>query len=182
MKKLLMTMALGLGMAGLTAEVGAQETSWVHLRVSQAEGATISIDLPVSLVGMALEMAGNRAVLEGLARFGENDQMRLDDLRALWAELRQVGDGQFVDITEGGSRVRMFREGDRVSIHADDGESATVKIEVPVAVVDILLGSEGEGLDFVGALQELARTGSGDIVEIIDGDNTVRAWVDSSGG
>jgi hypothetical protein len=182
MKKFLMATVLGLGMTGFAVDAQAQDGSWVHLRVTEAEGATVSIDLPVSLVGMALEVAGNQAALEGAARFGQNDNMGLDDLRALWAELRDAGDGQFVDITEEGSRVRMFREGDRVSINAEEGDATRVKIEVPISVVDILLGDEGDSLDFVGALHELSRTGSGDIVEIIDGDNTVRAWVDNNGG
>jgi hypothetical protein len=176
-----MAAVIGLSLTLSAAAASAQQGSWVHVRVAEEGGASFNLDLPISLVSAALSMADERAEGESTVRFG-TEGMDVAGLREIWRELSAAGDAEFLRMEEGGETVRIFREGDRVSFHADEGDTKRIRIEVPFSVVDVLLGTEGDSLDVVGALEELARTGNGDVVEIMDGGSTVRAWVDRNPG
>jgi hypothetical protein len=156
-----------------------QDASWVHVRIQESDGAQASIDLPVALVEVAMSMmeqkAGERAGTDFDVDIGEDVQV--EDLRRMWNELRDAGDAQFFRSQKDGEEVRVYREGDRVFIQAD-GDDKTVRVQVPVGVVDVLLEGEGETLNLVGAMRALARSGSEDVIEIREGQKTVRAWVD----
>jgi hypothetical protein len=160
-----------------------QNASWVHIRVQESDGAQASIDLPVGLVEAAMSImereAGERAGGDLNVEIG--DDVQVEDLRRMWNELRDAGDAQFFRAQKEGEQVRVYREGDRVFFQTD-GEEKTVRVQVPVAVVDVLLEGEGDSLNLVGAMRELARSGSEDVIEIREGQKTVRAWVDSQQG
>ena len=186
MRRTIMRGALS-ALAGAVLVVGPvraqQDASWVHIRVQESDGAQASIDLPVGLVEVAMSMmereAGERAGSDLDLEIG--DDVRVQDLRRMWNELRNAGDAQFFQAQKEGEHVRVYREGDRVFFQTD-GEEKTVRVQVPVAVVDVLLEGEGDSLNLVGAMRELARSGSEDVIEIREGQKTVRAWVDSQQG
>jgi hypothetical protein len=164
--------------------VGAQQdASWVHVRIQESDGSQASIDLPASFVEVAMSMMQR----EGGERAGSGldveigDDVQIQDLRRMWNELRDAGDVQFFRAEKEGEQVRVFREGDRVFFQTD-GDEKTVRVQVPVAVVDALLEGEGESLNLVGAMRELARSGNEDVIEIREGQKTVRAWVDAQQG
>jgi hypothetical protein len=174
-------------LAGILLVVGPiraqQNASWVHVRVQESDGAQASIDLPVGLVEVAMSImereAGERAGGDLNVEIG--DDVQVQDLRRMWNELRDAGDAQFFRAQKEGEQVRVYREGDRVFFQTD-GDEKSVRVQVPVAVVDILLEGDGASLNLVGAMRELARSGSEDVVEIREGQKTVRAWVDSQQG
>jgi hypothetical protein len=174
-------------LAGILLVVGPiraqQNASWVHVRVQESDGAQASIDLPVGLVEVAMSImereAGERAGGDLNVEIG--DDVQVEDLRRMWNELRDAGDAQFFRAQKEGEQVRVYREGDRVFFQTD-GDDKTVRVQVPVAVVDVLLEGEGDSLNLVGAMRELARSGSEDVIEIREGQKTVRAWVDSQQG
>ena len=57
----------------------------------------------------------------------------------------------------------------------------SVRVEIPVDVVDALLSGDGDRLNLVGALERLKER-RGDLVRIIDGDERVHIWIDEEQG
>jgi hypothetical protein len=55
-----------------------------------------------------------------------------------------------------------------------------VRVDIPVGVVDALLSGDGESFNLLAAINELEGN-TGDIVNIEDGDETVRVWIGSQG-
>jgi hypothetical protein len=48
-------------------------------------------------------------------------------------------------------------------------------------VVDTLLEGEGDELNLVGALREMANSNAnGEIIQVKDGDTNVRVWIDTN--
>lgn len=174
-----MLASAGAAQAHAQAEADAAgEASWIHVRVDEADGAQVSLNLPMSLVDVALDAAGEDAFDEDDLRL-EGD-VEIDDLRRMWRELRDAGDAEFVDVRDGDEHVRVFRRGDRVFVHVDEDDREKVRIEMPAAIVDALLGTEGDRLDVEAAARELARVGDREMVRIDDEGTTVRIWVDDS--
>jgi len=183
MRKRLTAIALGAALVTLSlAPVArAQDAQWIHVRVNEQDGAKVSVNLPVSLLEIALEIAEKEAFkgTPGL-HLGDHADIDVADLRRIWNQLRESGDAEYVNVQDNEETVRIFREGDRVLIHVNDGDDETVRVEVPFSVVDTLLQGEGDELNFAGALRELAATNNGEIVQVRDGDTDVRVWIDSN--
>ena len=52
---------------------------------------------------------------------------------------------------------------------------------MPFSVVDTLLEGDGDELNLVGALREMARSSdSGEIIQVKDGETNVRIWIDNN--
>lgn len=154
------------------------ETSWVHVRVDEADGARVNVNLPVSLVEVALEVAGKEAFDRDDLRLDPDGDVTLEDLRRLWGELRDVGDAEIVEVRDGDEHVRVFRRGGTVHVQVDEGGRETVRVQMPASIVDALLGTEGDELDLEAAVRELARTGNQEVVRVDDEGTSVRVWVD----
>jgi len=93
-----------------------------------------------------------------------------------------VGDADFVEIEDGDTRVHISQRGDRVLIRTAEGDRSRVRMEMPSVVVEALLGTDSERLHLRDAVRELARTGSQDILEVQDGETTVRVWIGENVG
>lgn len=177
----------------LPAATGAQpaaeaddEGQWVHVRVDEADGAEVSLNLPISLVDVALAKAAEGRLAEDDLDLGAHGDLSVDDMRRIWRELRDAGDTDFVDVRDGEEHVRVYRRGDRVHVDVDEDGRETVRVRMPASIVDALLSSEGDSLDVPAAARELARSGEREVVRIDDREEgtSVRIWVDrdSSGG
>lgn len=163
--------------ASQTAREGAK---WIHVRVDEEEGAKVAINLPISLVDVAVDMAREEALDAGDFDLGEDSKVRIEDLRKMWRELKGAGDAEFVNVQDGDDHVRIFRQGDKVHVQVDEKDQKTVRIEMPSSIVDALLSSEGEELNLEAAARELGRIGQQDVVTIDDEGTRVRIWVDAS--
>lgn len=154
---------------------------WIHVEVMEdgEEGAKVKVNLPLSMARIALEMAPEDVFAEGRMQIDDHD-FTIDDLRELWKELRESGDAEFVTVEDGDETVRVFRKGDRIFVQTDeDGEGdETVRIEVPVALVDALLSGRGDDFNYDAALAALEDMDETDIVLVRDGDDVVRVWID----
>lgn len=154
---------------------------WIHIEVLEngEEGASVKVNLPLSMARIALEMAPEEVLSEGRIQIDDED-FTVDDLRRMWKELRNAGDAEFVTVKEGDESVRVFRKGDRIFVQtdADEDEDEMVRVEVPVALVDALLSGTGDELDLDAAVKALEGMGKSDIVLVRDGEDTVRIWVD----
>ena len=174
--------AVSLCLAALPA--AAQESKpWIHVHFTEggASPKNIRVNLPLSVVGVALEVAPEKIVEKGRVRLNNAD-ISIADMRRLWAALRDSGDSEFVNVEDGNRSVSIVREADRVLIRIGDlkdGKDAQVHVEIPVKVVDALLATEGEELDIAGALDRL-QSERGEIIRVIDGDTNVRIWIDET--
>lgn len=162
----------------------AQEAKpWIHVHVTEGGGSSrnIRVNLPLSVVGVALEVAPEKIVQKGRVRL-KNADISITDMRRLWAALRDSGDSEFVNVEDGNQSVSIAREADRVLIKIgdlEDGKDAKVRVEIPIKVVDALFAAEGEDLDIAGALDRL-QSERGEIIRLIDGDKKVRIWIDET--
>lgn len=159
----------------------AEGPSWLHVQVTEggAKDAKVSVNLPLSLVDVALDVANDEHLQGGRIKL-EHSDMSVADLRRLWAELKKAGDTEFVAVEEKDESVRVERKGDRVMVRVADKQAGTekVRVDVPMGVVDALLSGEGDSLNLRAALVELKRTANGEFIHVNDGDSRVRVWID----
>lgn len=185
-KRKLLALVLGAVVITVGGVAQAQESTdaqWIHVRVNEDSGAKVSVNLPISLLEVALDIAQQHGFEghDGMnLRLGRHGDMELADLRKMWTELREAGDAEYVNVEDGDETVKIFRQGDRVMIQVNDDDEQQVRVEVPFSVVDTLLGGEGDELNLTGALRELARTNDGEIVQVQGGDTNVRVWIDTN--
>ena len=169
------TLAAAVVVPALPAE--AQEARWLHVRVEEPGETRLSVNLPLALVEIGLDIADRHVMHEKDFHWGRDGKVTVADLRRMWAELEAVGDADLVEIEDGDTRVHISRRGDRVLIRADEGDRSRIRMEMPAVVVAALLGTDDERLNLRAAVQELARTGTQDILEVRDGETTVRVWI-----
>lgn len=152
--------------------------SWIHVSVDEADGKKVRVNLPVSLAEVAAEIAGKEALEAGRIDWDSHENVSLEDIRRMWRELRDAGDTDLVEVREDGEHIRIVRRGDRVLVHVNEGDEETVRVEMPVRLVDAVLGTEGESLDLAAAMRELIRSGHGELVRVQDDETEVRIWID----
>lgn len=190
MNRKLLSLVVGAAMllaVGATAQ--AQTAGWIHIRVMEDEGTSVNVNLPMSLISVAMELAQKHAFngdmdfgdeFDGHVRFGHGNDFEVEDIRRMWAELRDAGDADYVQVQDGDENVNIYRRGDIVYIEVDKDGDNKVRLQVPFSVVDVLLDGEGNELNLVGALEEMASSNNGEILQVNDGDTTVRIWIDDN--
>lgn len=154
----------------------ADESLWLHVRVDEAHGAKVTVNLPLALIEKAIPLLPDEH-----ARHLDFDHRAIEadlaDLRAMWSEVRGGPDMTFVTVEDGDETVKVWKKEGTVFVEvrdASDGERVDVRL--PVAVVDAFLG--GQDFDLQAALRALVEHGRGDIVEVRDAEDHVRVWVD----
>ncbi len=174
----------GLLAFGMAAGVAAAQppTGWLHVRVEEsgAKASKVSVNLPLSVVEVALKAAPETIESKGRIHLGsDKHDLSLDDARRIWAELRKAGDMDFVTVDEGDEHVQVARKGDLVLVHVTKaGQKAEeVSVEVPVDLVDALLSGTGEQVNLQAMLTQLQKR-RGDIVRVKGDDANVRIWID----
>lgn len=186
MRKAILTVATAAMLAVPAAALHAQQAgadqsqadSWIHIRVDEEDGAKVRVNLPASLAAIAGDMAGKQIAEEGDLEFGAEGEVSLDDIRRMWRELQDAGDADFVEVQEENERVRVYRRGDRVHIDVDEDGEQKVRVRMPAALVDAILGTEGDELNVTAAMEKLARSSHGELVQVQDGKTSVRIWID----
>ncbi|NKB88225.1 MAG: hypothetical protein GKS06_08400 [Acidobacteria bacterium] len=190
MTRKVLTLALGaiLVLAAGTPALG-QTAEWIHIRVTEDEGTNVNVNLPMSLITVAMEIAQQHVSdeamdfgddFDGRISFGRHHDMEVEDLRKMWQELRDAGDADYVQVEDGDETVNIYRRGERVFIEVDEDGDEKVRMQVPFSVVDVLLDGEGNELNLVGALNEMAQNNDGEVLQVNDGDTTVRIWIDDN--
>ena len=182
MKKLILA---GVGLAVLLAApaLAAAETPWIHVRVEEPEKQTkVSVNLPLSVVEVALEAAPELIESHGDLHLGEEHKLHIETARKMWRELSAVGDAELVSVESEEENVKVMRKGDLVQVFVDkvgkEGEGdEEVRIEVPVALVDAVLSGEGEEINLKAVVAELQNQ-RGNIVTVREKGTSVRIWID----
>lgn len=156
------------------------QTPWIHVEVNEAgaDESSVKVNLPLSLVKVALEAAPERLIDEGRVRFVEGD-FKVADLRRLWRGLRDSGEAELASVDSDDEHVRIRREGDLVLVTVEDRREGAqeVRVEVPVDVIDALLSGDGEELNVLAAVDRLQGR-RGELVRVADGETKVRVWID----
>ena len=170
----------GVGLVALLVVPAAAhaETPWIHVRVEEPEKQTkVAVNLPLSVVEVALEAAPEMIESHGKVKFGEKHGMKLEDVRKIWAELAAVGDAELVSVEDKDQTVKVWRKADQVHVLVEKAGKEEVRVEVPVSLVDALLSGEGDTVNIKAAVAELQKK-RGDIVTVSEPDTTVRVWID----
>jgi hypothetical protein len=172
---------VGLGVVlGTNPPLRAQGPSpWLHVRVEETRGSKVNVNLPLSVVEVALKAAPETVMGDDHFHFGRHGRdLRISDFRKMWQELKKTPDVDLVTTEERDEKVTVAKKGDLVLVHVEKaGGREEVHVEVPTAVVDALFEGDSDTLNVRGALA-LLQTRRGDIVRVNDKDNTVRVWID----
>jgi hypothetical protein len=154
------------------------DTPWIHVRVEEAKKQSkVAVNLPLSVVEVALEAAPEMIESHGKIRFGEKHGMKLEDVRKIWAELSAVGDAELVTVEDKDETVKVWRKDDQVHVRVEKAGKEEVRVQVPVSLVDALLSGEDDTVNIKAAVAELQKK-RGDIVTVSEPDTTVRIWID----
>lgn len=175
-------LSLGAVQAQEAAEADVQG-SWIHVRVEKEDGGTAEINLPLAMADAAYEMAESEGMEDHDLRFGRHHDVDIEHIRSMWRELRDVEEAELVNIRDDDEHLRIFKRDDRVYVQVDEDGREEVRIDLPAAIVDALLGGESDRLDLAAAARELARFGDQEVVRIQDDEGSrIRIWVDQTSG
>lgn len=144
----------------------------LHVEVNETGGDQVSISVPIGFAKAALAIAG-KVDMEM-----EKEDISVEELREAWTALRESDESAVIDVKDGEDRVHITNERGMVYVDVAEAGRDSVKIRVPEEAVDALLSGTGNKLDLGAALGALQENHVGDIVNIEDGGDRVRIWID----
>jgi len=174
------TLLTAVAVAMLLAAPAAAADRWLHVKVDEAGGAKVNVNLPLHLIEMAFDMIPEDVShdLDQEVRVELNEAgFELEELRTLWFELRDGEDATFVTVEDGETTVAVRKVGDYFVAETVDSVDSRVDVRFPAAVIDALF-SGGDRLDFAAAVRALADHSEGDMVTVRDRGTSVRVWID----
>ena len=176
MKNLLLSLTLILLCAGISS---AASKMWVHVHVEDtAKEETVKINLPISIIETMLPIIQEKQIEKGHINFNNTD-LRVEDLRKVWNEIRDEGDMEFVSIQNRDGNVRVYVEGNFLLVQPEQkSKNGKVDIRIPLKVVDAMLSGKGNELNLTAAVKALRDSGVKDIITVRDKDSSVRVWID----
>lgn len=176
-------LVVAFSLLALLASPAAASDQWFHVRVDEADGAEVSVNLPLSLIESAFKLIPEDVTDE------MNDELQVElndagfsinELRNLWDEIRYGQDATYLTVREDDTSFAVRKSGDMLLIESDETSETQINVRFPLPVVDALFSGPDNRLDFGAAIQALADYGGGeDMVTVRDGDSTVRVWVDN---
>ena len=161
---------------------GAAQGPFIHIEVRShgGEAGSVNINLPLAVAQIAITAMQDSVSRQVSTHLSQGD-LKVSDLRKMWKAMRDAGQTEFVTVQKKGESVRIFREGEKVVVTVNEGDAKDkVRIQVPITLMDALLGGEGEQVDLAAAVNELGRIGKGELVRVEDsgkGDQ-VRIWIE----
>ncbi|MCI0413089.1 hypothetical protein L0222_09840 [bacterium] len=176
MKNLFLSFTLILLCAGISS---AASKMWVHVHIEDtAKEETVKINLPISVVETMLPLIEEKQVRKGHFNFNDSD-LKVEDLRKVWNEIREEGDMEFVTIESRDNNVRVYIEGNFLLVQPQEkSKNSKVDIRIPLKVVDAMLSGKGNELNLTAAIKALRDSGVKDIITVKDNDTSVRVWID----
>lgn len=155
---------------------------WLHVRAVECSGSgtRVSINVPLSVVTALAPMIEDKA--------GDRIRLRINDrdltgaeLRELVAELRNGPDGRVLTVSKRGREsTTIEKAGATFVVRTVERDGDTTRVTFNGAVLAALTATQhGDELDVAAAVRALASVGSGDLVLVDDGNDTVRIWIDA---
>ena len=169
--------------AELVGRPASQQESepWIHVAVTGDRNTNMNLNLPLAAVTAMLALAPETIVQDGQVQLGGSTELPVAEIREMWRELRGAGDVEFVTMQHEGQDVRIAREGEKILVIVSDSDGdatdESVRVEIPVPVVDALFSGDGDTLNIRAAVDELS-TLRGELVRVIESDNNIRVWID----
>jgi hypothetical protein len=152
---------------------------WFHVRVDEPSGAEVAVNLPLSLIEMAVSMIPEDFSDQVHVELNQ-DGFSIQQLHQLWQEVKDTGDATFVTVKDGDQTVEVSRSGNYLIAQTVGDGDTQIDVRFPLEVVDALFSSGPDRLDIAAAVRALANYADGDMVTVRDNDTTVRVWVDDS--
>ncbi len=156
-----------------------EETRWINVHVTEhSEGTNVEVHLPLNLVLSVLKSVD----VENFHR-GQID-LDIDDVEIDWAEIfaavKDAPDGKFVTVNSPDANVSVSKQSGTLLIDVNeiDGESAKVKVTVPVEFMDALSINEESQIDVAALLESFDRLPNGDLVTVESDEANVRVWIE----
>ena len=163
----------------IAGAASAASNLWFHVRVDEADGAKVTVNLPVSMIEKAIQMIPEKHLNHQGMHFSDHE-MTPADMRELWTELRDSPDMTFVKVEEEGEDVKIWKESGFLYVSVLEAEgNEKVDVRVPFAVVDALLSGDEDEFNIEAAIHALVQEGEGELVTVTSDNDNVRIWVDS---
>ncbi len=165
-------------LAALAAPASAGER-WLHVRVrgSGGEAGSINVNVPLDAVQGLLPLVASGGLTGGLLHLdGLAGEV---DVREVLSALRDTPDSVFVTVNDGDETIRVATERGRLVVHVDGG-GEKVRLRIPLAVAEALVGTDPQAWDVAAALRALEAFEGEDLVVVESEEESVRVWVDSS--
>lgn len=166
-----------------TASVASNDL-WLHIKVGEKGRGSenVNINVPLSMIEALLPMIDTPELRGGRIRVQhhlDDDLFGGVDLRKVLEALRDAPDADFVTVKSDDESVRVAKERGMLRIDVDSRwDSEKVRVTVPLAMVEAMLGGDPDEIDIIAGIRALADHGAGDLVTVESDDETVRIWVD----
>ena len=176
-------LALVVGVALVVGPVTAQETTpvWLHVQIVGTESSqgNLALNLPLTAVQAVVAMAPESIVdSDGRLAVAEAHGVSVSDIRQMWNDIKNAGNAEFVALQQEDQTVRVSRAGDQIEVRVTGANDAeTVRIDLPLVVVDALLSGDGDTLNLPAAIEQLNQL-RGDIVRVTEDERQIRVWLD----
>ncbi len=172
-------LAAGLALAPALAQSGGR---WLHVRVvdGSVKAASVKVNLPVSVLETMAQSIEDDHFHDGKIEIG-HDGIDAARLQEMWKAIRASQDMEFVTVESDDATVKVAKSGKYLLAKVDghDGDGGKVDVRIPLDVVDALLQAPKGQLNVKGAIQALAAHDDGALVQVHDGANEVKVWIDS---
>ena len=136
-------------------------------------GEEVNVNVPLNLAGSLASMAPIPASNGGTLTIGGTD-VKVSDLRTLWAQVKANGDSEFLTVKDGDGKVKVSTRAGHVLVNVVDRDASTIRVDLPHSVVDALLSGTGDELNVGAAIARLQDLAPGEIVRIDDGEDRIR--------
>jgi hypothetical protein len=177
-------------LAGSTFKAQAQTSQrWLHVRVDNPDdkGEMVRVNVPIALAEILVSSVDHDQLHHGHINISHHADLNGVDLRAMLDAVRSAPDGEFVSVKNHDEDVHVSKQNGYLLIRVNDSnrkngkDKQEVDVRVPLAVVDALVSSSkgGDDLDIGAALRVLATHGDTELVNVKDGKETVRIWLDT---
>ncbi len=156
---------------------GAQ--SWLHVQVAGDEDGSrsVALNVPLSAVEAVMVMIPTEVLSkEGRLTIAERNGFSVSALRQMWSRVKRAGDTEVVTFQHGDETVRIVQSGSLIELQVED-ETETVRVDMPVGIVDALLSGDGATINVAAAIDELSAL-RGDVVRVTGSEQQVRIWID----
>jgi hypothetical protein len=166
----------------LTLSTSVAADKWLHVRVEAERGEDVDVNVPLNLVETLLPLITVDEMQKGKLQLDTGEFGGID-LRKLVAALNETPDTDFVTVNGDDESIRVAKEGDFLVVRVEEKRSPdgeTVRVRVPLAVVEALVGDSPNELDIVAALRVLSDYEGDALVDIRSESESVRVWIDSS--
>ena len=144
-------LVVAFSLLALLASPAAASDQWFHVRVDEADGAEVSVNLPLSLIESAFKLIPEDVTDE------MNDELQVElndagfsinELRNLWDEIRYGLDATYLTVREDDTSFAVRKSGDMLLIESDETSETQINVRFPLPVVDALFSGPDIRLDF----------------------------------